>query len=368
VELVLRLVPYDPGLLSPAVVLERQDGLEDLERTVAAEASGAESLRANRIYREDPVTFWRLREGVRIEGKNYLLPPSVRDRLPFTMTVNPEGFRGPVLPRVPPPAALRVAAVGDSATFGWGVGDDETYPALLATKLARSFPGRRVEVWNAGIPGFSTFQGSRLLEREVLARRPSYVVLSFGFNDSRPAASTDAALAARSAGVVGTLARAAQGLQISKRLGALFGGHRTRAAPPPGEPRSFRVPVEEYRVLMRDMARAVHRASARPILVGVVMPRPYQAALRDVARELGVPLLDVPSHLLAHGTEAAFLETHKEAVARHRDAWRDVPGGDVLGPLYADPVHPAGMGQDLIAGWIAGAIRDAEGLPQAPGL
>ncbi|MFZ5481403.1 MAG: SGNH/GDSL hydrolase family protein [Myxococcota bacterium] len=48
------------------------------------------------------------------------------------------------------PAVTRLLAIGDSVTFGWGVADDESWPAKLAAELARR--GRQVEVLNAGVP------------------------------------------------------------------------------------------------------------------------------------------------------------------------------------------------------------------------
>lgn len=143
-EGILRFVPGTESPFSPPTVLERQGGLEEIERGVVAElgADAPSVLRANRIYRDDDRTFWRLRADVAIDAKNYLLPRAVRERFPFRMTTNARGFRGPVLARAKPAGALRVVAVGNSSTFGWGVNDDETYPAQLEHALRAAAPRR----------------------------------------------------------------------------------------------------------------------------------------------------------------------------------------------------------------------------------
>lgn len=98
-------------------------------------------------------------------------------------TTNALGFRGPV-PAAERTGALRIACIGDSYTFGEGVGDDETWPAQLATALARERPGESFEVLNCGVNAYDTRQEVRLLETRVLALQPDLVLLAFFLNDA----------------------------------------------------------------------------------------------------------------------------------------------------------------------------------------
>ncbi len=63
------------------------------------------------------------------------------------------------------PAQLRVACFGDSVTFGRGVLDDQTYPALLQHELALQHPGTTVEVRNLGVPGYGLIHARAWLEQ-----------------------------------------------------------------------------------------------------------------------------------------------------------------------------------------------------------
>lgn len=56
-----------------------------------------------------------------------------------------------------PKAGSRVLCIGDSVTFGWGVADDESYPAQLAAQMG-------IEVLNAGVPAQNTFTMRRYIE------------------------------------------------------------------------------------------------------------------------------------------------------------------------------------------------------------
>jgi lysophospholipase L1-like esterase len=126
----------------------------------------------------DPILFWRLRPGLnhkRIEGR-------IRESaIDFTLSTTNEGMRGTAPSERAP--AYRVLALGDSTTFGLGVNDEETWPAVLE-RMLREKTGRDVQVLNAGVPGYSAFQGLRYLREQGLSVHPDLVVATFGFNDA----------------------------------------------------------------------------------------------------------------------------------------------------------------------------------------
>jgi lysophospholipase L1-like esterase len=96
---------------------------------------------------------------------------------------NSRGFRGAEVSTERPPGGVRILAIGDSSTFGYGVRVEETYPAHLERSLSKRFPGRAVEVINAGTPGWASGSGAAFLAREGLAWKPDAVLISFGYNE-----------------------------------------------------------------------------------------------------------------------------------------------------------------------------------------
>jgi lysophospholipase L1-like esterase len=82
--------------------------------------------------------------------------------------------------------AVRILAIGDSNTWGWGVADAEAYPAALQDILDRRFGANRYEVLNAGMPGYTSYQGLLYLREHGLRFKPSIVLAGFGFNDATP--------------------------------------------------------------------------------------------------------------------------------------------------------------------------------------
>lgn len=106
-----------------------------------------------------------------------------REALRVQGTTNAQGFRGPEVP-LERGSALRIACLGDSYTFGEGVGDDETWPAQLAGELARARPELEFEVLNCGVNAYDTRQEVRALETRVLPYAPDLVLLAFFLNDA----------------------------------------------------------------------------------------------------------------------------------------------------------------------------------------
>lgn len=101
--------------------------------------------------------------------------------------VNSHGFRGAEVSVKKPPATLRVVGLGDSHMFGWGVGEEQTYLAVLERLLNEgSVGGMGWEVLNFGVGGYNTVMEVATLERRALAFDPDIVVIHFIGNDFLP--------------------------------------------------------------------------------------------------------------------------------------------------------------------------------------
>jgi lysophospholipase L1-like esterase len=104
------------------------------------------------------------------------------------VTTNTLGLRSPELPTESSEGELRILILGDSNTFGLGVGQEETYPRRLEALLAARRGAGRVTVVNAGVPAYDTGQEVDLLERLLPVVNPSVVVIGFYLNDIGEAA------------------------------------------------------------------------------------------------------------------------------------------------------------------------------------
>jgi hypothetical protein len=89
-------------------------------------------------------------------------------------TANNLGFRGAPI-EIRRTGRLRVVAIGDSFTFGYGVGDEETWPFHLEQNLKRA--GLDVEVLNLGRPGAGP-RGYEIIAADAIPLlKPDLVVL-----------------------------------------------------------------------------------------------------------------------------------------------------------------------------------------------
>ncbi len=81
------------------------------------------------------------------------------------------------------PQTIRVLAIGDSFTFGYGVEIDRSFPKLLEQNLQQKFPSRKVEVINGAMTGWGTIQEKIFLEDELLKYKPDVILVGFFIND-----------------------------------------------------------------------------------------------------------------------------------------------------------------------------------------
>jgi lysophospholipase L1-like esterase len=75
---------------------------------------------------------------------------------------------------------FRILCLGDSSTFGWGLDYKKIYPFLLEKELEKSFD--KVRVYNAGVPGYTSFQTSKQLEK-IVERMQFDLVIAYVSNN-----------------------------------------------------------------------------------------------------------------------------------------------------------------------------------------
>lgn len=118
----------------------------------------------------DPDRGWRNKPGVRTRV--------VAPRFEYAVSINSRGLRDREHDHAKPPGVRRVALLGDSVAWGWGVDDGAGFADLLEDRLG---PG--VEVINLAVPGYSTDQHLATLTDEAARYDPDLVLLCFVLND-----------------------------------------------------------------------------------------------------------------------------------------------------------------------------------------
>lgn len=164
-----------------------------------------EEVRQANFFTGAPELLWTLKPSTIIdnEGEGYR-----------GVHTNSLGLRGPELPDVG--KHPKILCLGDSITFGLGLLDNETWPAVLARDLEeRGFVDAAVV--NGGVPGWSSVQGMRLLDR-LRSWKPDFVVFWFGMNDSKAARGPPDSRQTRPEGAMTGITRALRVLRIFQLL------------------------------------------------------------------------------------------------------------------------------------------------------
>ncbi len=99
---------------------------------------------------------------------------------------NALGFRGDEIVLPKPSTTYRIVAMGGSTTYTSSVGDYRlAYPTLLQENL-RHRGYSNVEVINAGVPAYSSWETLLSFELRVLDIEPDLVIIYHGINDVHP--------------------------------------------------------------------------------------------------------------------------------------------------------------------------------------
>ncbi len=283
------------------------------------------------FYEVDPELFWRLKPNLRVRGEA------------THIRTNSEGFRGLDLREREDPADLRLLLLGDSVTFGYGVPEDATIGARLRAGLQAALPGRKVEVLNAGVPGYTSLQGLHLLRRLGERVAPDVLIVSFGFNDARDMFASDQEIMD-----VGRSTMSIRRVLYASRLYRLLRSVLVRSPEVEGGAPVARVGPERYMANLAEMTAWARRHGVTPIFWEPPFQRPtlqpfgpasftlhdsvavYRRGMRRVARSEGVTCVSVPPLTEAHAA--------------------------TNGTLFLDPAHPNPDGLAIVAEALLAAV------------
>src|SRR5579883_2647859 len=123
------------------------------------------------LYGPDCALGWRLRPGA--SGR-------VSTETPQWVRINSRGFRDRERTFEKPADTFRIAVLGNSWTEALQVPQEKTYTAVLEQQLndRKCFAGKRVEVLNFGVAGYSTAQELLLLRQKVWNYHPDLILLA----------------------------------------------------------------------------------------------------------------------------------------------------------------------------------------------
>lgn len=245
-----------------------------------------------------PVTLgqdaWaRLHRPGSVPGLEYELAPDAAVEIPpwrTTVHTNAHGLRGPAVERAKPAGVVRIAAVGDSFTFGHGVADDATFPSHLQALLDAEVGPGRFEVLNFGVSGYSSRDEAVVVRHKVLAFEPDLILVGYVLNDPLACSNQPVHLAHHETELwqrfhlTRLLARLREERGIERHGGWFRYLH--------GDPRHWSTVVEAF----RDIAAA---AGDVPVAL-VLMP------LVDHTRWKGYPQADLHAQVAAEGEANGF--------------------------------------------------------------
>lgn len=122
----------------------------------------------------DPELLYELRPGLLTEWRGVLVATSPEGSRRISLLGKPAGE-----------GALRVAVIGDSTSFGWGVPCEASYVESFGAQLSESLRAP-VDVRNFSVPGYNIHQKLATFRRCVASWRPDLLVLHYDHNDVEP--------------------------------------------------------------------------------------------------------------------------------------------------------------------------------------
>jgi len=138
------------------------------------------------------VEMWRYAREVKTTGLTPGLRfehrPHARARLMgVDVAINADGLRDHEFLRQKSAGIFRIAVIGDSITFGWGVPQGQAYPQQLELLLNQQRPlGPQIafEVINFGVGNYTADDAAAMLQHKALSYDPDLIIYGAFINDA----------------------------------------------------------------------------------------------------------------------------------------------------------------------------------------
>ncbi len=293
-------------------------------------------------FRFSPRWLWEPKPGVEV----------------FGAPINEGGYRGPLYPEERT-AKLRVATLGDSSTYGFGLPEAVSWSRKLEELLGRF--DHDVEVLNFGVIGFTLAQGLALYEGRVREYQPDVVIVAFGaVNDqfATPSGLTDRQKILLSSGSSFRLRTFLRRFGTFRWLESRLVDAEERAAIIETKASHQRVPPHEFQELIGVVKDRVTADGAKLLVVSpprrrdgeaeYPITRSYTMTLLDRSLELDLPVVDV----------LGFFRRYEERVYPGIESDLQLAKSS---DLFIDKFHPSEKGHEAWASLVAKALID-EGL------
>lgn len=253
-------------------------------------------------YKKDSELFWRIRPNQTIKGKFFV---------DGVYQINSRGYRDREFSAEKKPGMTRIICAGNSCTFGWKVNSEQTYPKLLEKLLNQNLPQPKYEVIDAGMTGYSTFQGVRFLRREILGFHPDIIIFSYGWNDMCPSEREDKDQKFPPQWIL-NLDDALSGSRFYSFLKfEIMSLLKSRKQSQDEKKIVYRVSLKDYQENLTRLTRIAQDSGIKVFFLSLpiasakvflgpgktskahIANRYYNNALRETTAEIGVPLIDV---------------------------------------------------------------------------
>lgn len=259
------------------------------------------------LYIPDPVAFWRANPEMARATGHY-------DFRGFTVSERPLFFDGEYSTEKEP-GAFRIICLGDSQTMGfpWVDASRDSYPKVLQAELRRRFPGRRLEVVNGGISGYTSYQGLLAVRHIALAYRPDALVVSYCYHDGNQSYTEDKEVMTDNAGEI-ALRRALYRSQLYLLLRKLVYRWRASRLDRARRPVVTRVAPADYEKNLRTLIAIAREKRIKLFFVSLPIEEradyagAHRRIMERVARAEGIPFIDGKAEFqaLPEGARSGF--------------------------------------------------------------
>ena len=302
-------------------------------------------------YRPDLQLGYLLKPNYKRVVNGYSPEISVDNLPPWTLVADQDGYRtGSYETQIKKEGILEksIFVLGDSSSFGWGIDFEDTYGFVFTDIINRSLkPGDgSYQTINRSMPGFTTFDGLKVVSQMSDIKAGDKVLVSFGSNDHASASITDHQRAANFQSTSEKLHRELEQFLLFKMLKSFWMSARISFVDET-EHSVNRVSIDDYSKNLKIIFETIKNYEGEPVFVSICNFKHYTSAAFELTDATDIPFIDFVREV------RPFLDQvprrFPEKFMRYFDVYGEKMDEDELyAVLFPDGCHPNAIGHHLL--------------------
>lgn len=363
IELLLKIVDFKPSLTIEGdnIPFWARNAQSVINGIKCFSSSGKELSEDVNAYEDDLLLCYRLIPELNIHVKFYDLSGMklLKSFPDWTIITDSHGhrvadrnFQSPIDESANAPNRIKIAAMGGSSFFGWGLKYEDIFLYQLELLMKQNHPGKKFVFTNHAAPGYALSQHLIILKKMIeTGDIPDIILLDATSNSDVPVFLTDRQAETQRMSLPGKVRFLLERFRFFQAFEMVLLKTHTKQRATESKPLTPRIPLDDFSEYLMEFLCMARHHNIRLIMAGLCASKAYIDTMTSFAEKNSVDHIDFLDMIDTYPIENKNNSWMQSYVDHHIKIYGEtlLDKDKSLNFLFPDRCHPNALGHKALA-------------------